>query len=92
MTTEKQTDILPMLPTDAAYRDGHREVDQECAEAISRMTYPEKRPPRPYQMQNEEMPESSYAMYKAAFREQKRAPIVVSMTTYWEAYVLDMGQ
>ena len=31
-------------------------------------------------------------MYKAAFREQKRAPITVSMTTYCEAYMLDMDQ
>ena len=31
-------------------------------------------------------------MYKAAFREQKRAPITVSMTTYCESYVLDMDQ
>jgi hypothetical protein len=38
------------------------------------------------------MPKSAYAMYKAAFREQKRAPIMVSMTTYCQAYVLDMDQ
>jgi hypothetical protein len=31
-------------------------------------------------------------MYKAAFREQKRAPITVSMTTYCEAYVLELDQ
>jgi hypothetical protein len=29
---------------------------------------------------------------KAAFREQTHTPIVVSMTTYCEAYVLDMDQ
>jgi hypothetical protein len=43
-------------------------------------------------MRNQEMPESTYAMYKAAFREQKRAPIAVSMITYCEAYVFDMDQ
>jgi len=78
--------------TEAAYRDGHREVHQERTEAIIRMTFTEERPPRPYQMQNEEVPESVYAMYKAAFREQKRAPIEVNMTTSCEAYVLDMDR
>ena len=48
--------------------------------------------PRPYWMPNQEMPRSAYAMYKAAFREQQRAPITVSMTTYCEAYMLDMDQ
>jgi len=72
MTTKKQTDILPKLPTEMATgRSGSL---------------------RPYQMPNQEMPKSAYAMYKAAFREQKRAPIAVSMTTQCEAYVLDMDQ
>jgi len=31
-------------------------------------------------------------MYKAAFQVQKRAPIMVSMTTYCKAYVLDINQ
>ena len=31
-------------------------------------------------------------MQEAAFGEQKPAPITVSMTTYCEAYVLDMDQ
>jgi hypothetical protein len=31
-------------------------------------------------------------IYKAAFREQRHTPIVVSMTTYCKAYVLDMDQ
>jgi len=72
MTTEKQTDILPKLPTKMA-----------TGRSVST---------RPYQMLNQEMPKSAYAMYKAAFREQKRAPIAVSMTTQCEAYVLDMDQ
>jgi len=75
-----------------AYRDGHKRVDQERTETIIRMTFTEKRPTEPYQMPNQEMPKSAYTMYKAAFREQKRAPIAVSMTTYCEAYVLDMDQ
>ena len=56
------------------------------------MTFTEKRLLRLYQMPIEEMPKSAYAMYKAAFREQKRTPIMVSMTTYCQAYVLDTDQ
>jgi len=41
-------------------------------------------------MPNQEMPGSAYAIHKAAFREQKRTPITVSMTTYCEAYMLEM--
>ena len=41
---------------------------------------------------NEEMGRSANAMYKAAFREQKRTPNTVSMTTYCYAYVLDMDK
>jgi len=33
-------------------------------------------------MPNQDMPKSAYAIYKAAFREQKRTPITVSVTTY----------
>ena len=42
-------------------------------------------------MPNQEMPKSAYAMYKAAFREQKRAPIAVSMTTYCESLCVRYG-
>jgi len=47
---------------------------------------------RPHQIPNQEMPKSAYAMYKAAVQQQKRAPIMVSMTTQSEACVLDMDQ
>jgi len=43
-------------------------------------------------MPNQEMLKSAYTMYEAAFQEQNHAPIVVSMTTQCEAYVLDMDQ
>jgi hypothetical protein len=78
--------------TEAAYRDGHRDFNQERTEAIIRMTFTEKRPLRPCRMLNFEMPRYANAMYKAAFREQKRAPIMVSTITYFDAYVLDMDQ
>jgi len=42
-------------------------------------------------MPNQEMLRSANLMYQAAFREQKRAPNTVSMTTYGYTYMLDMG-
>jgi hypothetical protein len=68
-----------------AYRDGHRRVDQERTEAIIGMTFRETLP-------NAESRDTGIRICKAAFREQKPAPITVSMTTYWDAYVLDMDQ
>jgi len=76
--------------TEAAYQDGQRDFSQERTEAIIRMTFTEKPPTET--LPNQEMPRSANAMYKAAFREQKRAPITVSMTTDSEAYVLDTDQ
>ena len=49
-------------------------------------------PPKHYQMLNQEMPQSTYAMYKAAFLEQKSASIMLIMTTNCEANLLDMVQ
>jgi hypothetical protein len=43
-------------------------------------------------MPNQEMARPANAMYKAASQEQKRASITVSMTAYYDAYVLDMDQ
>jgi len=71
-----------------AYRTEYRAIIPEAHQ----MTFTEKRLPRLYQMPNQEMPKSAYAMYKAAVLEQKRARITVSMTTYCQAYVLDMDQ
>jgi len=76
--------------TEAAYRDGHREVDQERTEAIIGMTSTKKQ-------SNETLPDAEprdagIRICKGAFREQKRAPIAGSMTTYWEAYMLDMDE
>jgi hypothetical protein len=41
---------------------------------------------------NAESKDAGIRICKAAFREQKRARIAVSMTTQCEAYVLDMDQ
>jgi len=76
--------------TKAVYRNGHREVDKKCTEAIIRTTFTEKRSTET--LPNNDMPRPANAMYKAAFREQTRAPITVSMTTYCQSYVLDMNQ
>jgi len=88
MTPEKPTNILPKLPTEMATEMSTKNAPKLSSEQLS----PRRGPPRPYQMPNQEMPRSAYAMYKAAFREQKRAPVMVSMTTYCQAYVLDMDQ
>jgi len=53
---------------------------------------PRTGPPRPCRIPNHKLPRSANAMYKAAFWEQKCSPIMVSMTTYCDAYVLDMDQ
>jgi hypothetical protein len=77
--------------TEAAYRDGHREVDQERTEAIIRMTFREKRATET--LPNAESRDAEICIYniQAAFREQKRAPIAVSMTTYCESLCVRYG-
>ena len=67
-----------------------REVDQECTEAIIRLASTEKRSTET--LPDAESRDAGNPIWKAAFPEQKRAPIAVSMTTYCEAYVLDMDQ
>jgi len=76
--------------TEAAYLDGHREVDQERTEVIIRMPSTEKRSTET--LPDAESRDAGIRIWKAAFREQKRAPIALIMTTYCEAYVLDMEQ
>jgi hypothetical protein len=76
--------------TEAAYRDGHREVDQERTEAIIQMTFTKKRSTET--LPDAESRDTGIRICKAAFREQMHTPIAVSMTTYCEAYVLDMDQ
>jgi len=76
--------------TEAANRDGHREVDQERTETIIRMTSTEKRSTET--LPDAESTDAGIRICKAAFQEQKCAPIAGSMTTYCEAYVLDMDQ
>jgi hypothetical protein len=73
-----------------AYRDGHRRVDQERTEAIIRMTFTEKRFTET--LPDAESRDAGIRICKAAFREQRRTSIAVSMTTYCEAYVLGMDQ
>jgi len=88
MTTEKPTNILSELPTEMATEKSTKNAPTLSTEWLS----PWNGPPRPCRMPSQEMPRSANAMYKAAFREQKRAPIMVSMTTYCHAYVLDTDQ
>jgi len=57
----------------------YREANEYSTKAV--YTDGHSGPPRPYWIPHEEMPKSAYTMYKAAFREQRRASIVVSMTT-----------
>jgi hypothetical protein len=73
--------------TKAVYR-GPREVDQERTEAIIRMTDTEKRSSET--VPDGESKAAGIRLCKAAFPEQKRAHIAVSMTTNCEAYVLDL--
>jgi len=75
--------------TDAAYRDGHREVDQERTEAIIRITFTEKRPTET--LPNAKGRDAGIRICKEAFREQKRGPIAVSMTTYCESLCVRYG-
>jgi len=86
MTTEKQN----LYSTEAAYRHGHWEVDQERTEAIIRMTFTKKWSTRT--LPNAESRDAGIRICKAAFQQQKRGPITVSITTWGEAYVLDMDQ
>jgi hypothetical protein len=65
-------------------------VEQECAEAIIRMTSTEKLATET--VPDAESRDAGIRICKAAFPEQKRALIAVSMTTYCEAYVLDLDQ
>jgi len=89
VTTEKQTNILPKLPPEmATEKSTAKNAPKLSPEQLS----PRNGPPRPCRMPNQEKPKSAYAMYKAAFREQKSTPITVSMTTNCNAYVLDMDQ
>jgi len=54
------------------------------------MTFTEKQSTET--LPNAESRDAGIRICKAAFRELKRAPIAVSMTTQCEAYVLDVDQ
>jgi len=73
-----------------AYRDGHRRFDQEHTEPIIRTTFTEMRPPRSYQIPDEEMPESGYAKRLSESRSALLSRWVWPLTV--KAYVLDMDQ
>ena len=97
--TAYRTECGSILPNDYWEANGYtteavdrwpREVDQERTEAIIWMTTTEKR-------STETSPDAksrdvAMRICKAAFREQRHTSITVSMTTYCEAYVLDMDQ
>jgi len=57
-----------------------REVNQEHTEAIIRMTFTEQRSTET--LPNADPRDAGIRICNAAFREQKRSPIMVSMTTY----------
>jgi methionine synthase I (cobalamin-dependent) len=57
-----------------AYRDGHKRVVQEHSEGIIEMTFRETLP-------DVESRDAAIRICQVAFREEKRLPIVVSMTT-----------
>jgi len=78
VTTEKPTNIPPTLPTKRVTEIPTKSAPKPSSEWLSQRSSQ----PRPYKMPKQEMPKSANAMYKAAFQEQKGAPITVSMTTY----------
>ena len=88
MTSDKPTNIILKLPTAMVTEISAKNAPTPSSELPPRRSGPQ----RPYITPNQEMPKSANAMYKAALREQKRTPITVNMTTYCEAYMLDMYQ
>jgi len=82
--TECQTTLPEGLPND------YRETNGYSTEAAYRDGHREKRATET--LPNAESRDTGIRICKAAFREQMRAPITVSMTTQCEAYVLDMDQ
>ena len=78
--------------TEAVYRNGPEKSTKNTPKLSSKWLSPWSGPPRPYKIPHQGMTRSAYTIYKAAFREQKRATITVSMTTYCEAYMLGMDQ
>jgi len=90
--------LLGALPYEATDRDAHKMAYWRIKRLLSTKKTPKllskwlsvrSVPPRPYQMQNQEIPESAYAK---RLSESSSAPITVSMTAYREAYVLYMDQ
>jgi hypothetical protein len=67
-------------------------VDQERTEAIIRMNFTEKRSTET--LPNAQLRDAEICKCNAqsGFPRAKRAPITVSMITYFEAYVLDTDQ
>ena len=87
MTTKKQTDILPKLPTEMSTEKSTNNKPKLSSKWLS----PRSGPPRPYRMPNQEMGRPANTMYKATFPEQKRSWYIVSMT-YREGNMLYMDQ
>jgi hypothetical protein len=78
--------------TEAPYQDGTENPTKNAPNLPSKRLPLRNGPPRPYRMPNQEMPRSRYEMYTAAFREHERAAMLVGMTIYCEAYLLDTKQ
>jgi len=87
MTTEKQRDILPKLPTEMATERSRKNAPKLSSNWLS----PRSSPPRLYRMRNQEIARSANSMYKAGFPEQKRSCYIVSMT-YRDVNVLELDQ
>jgi hypothetical protein len=74
--------------TEAVYRDGQEKSTKNAPKLSSEWLSPRSRPPR---LRNAESTDAGIRICKAAFREQKRAPIAVSMTTYCESLCVRYG-
>jgi len=82
--TAYQTECGTIVPKE------YRQANGYPTEAIIQMTFTEKQSTET--LPNAESRDARIRICKVAFREQKRAPIAVSMTTQCEAYMLDMDQ
>jgi len=88
MTLQKVQDILPNLPTEMATENLRKIAPQLSSEWLA----PRHCSPGNCQVHYQVMPRSGNAMYIAGFQEQKHTPIVLSMTTDGEPYLLLMNR
>jgi hypothetical protein len=77
---------------EAAYRNGHREVDLEPTEPTIRMTSTEKRSTETLPKAELRDAEICKCNVQSSFLRAEAHLFMVSMTTSWNAYVLDMDR